>query len=97
MVDDPENPGKKKQSDGHRNFCGLCGTHLWLWDPRWKHLVHPLAVTVDSPLPTPVSIVHMMEGSKASWVDIPDSGAHFDAYPAESIEAWHKRNKVYVP
>src|SRR5512147_3237070 len=28
-------------STGHRHFCELCGTALWLWDPSWPDLVHP--------------------------------------------------------
>lgn len=26
-------------SQGERNFCGHCGSALWLWDPRWPELV----------------------------------------------------------
>jgi hypothetical protein len=33
-------------SPAERHFCALCGSHLWLWDPRWPELVHPLAAAI---------------------------------------------------
>ena len=49
-------------------FCGLCGSCLWLWDPRWPELVHPFASAIDTALPQPLECVHMMLASKANWV-----------------------------
>ena len=40
-------------SSGERNFCKLCGTALWLWDPDWPELVHPHAGAIDTDLPEP--------------------------------------------
>ena len=40
-------------SPAERSFCALCGTSLWLWDPRWPDLVHPLASAIDTELPRP--------------------------------------------
>ena len=45
--------GQKIRSPGKRHFCKLCGSALWLWDPRWPELVHPFASAVDTDLPAP--------------------------------------------
>ena len=66
---------------------------LWLWDPRWPELVHPLAAAIDTPLPIPPERTHLMLASKAAWA-VPAIGPQdqqFAAYPAESIAAWHER------
>lgn len=81
-------------SSGERNFCSLCGSALWLYDPRWPDLVHPHASAIDSPLPRPPQRVHIMLGSRASWVD-PDvrpGDERFDDYPEESLADWHRRH-----
>ena len=80
-------------SPAERHFCALCGSHLWLWDPRWPELVHPLAAAIDTPLPTPPERTHLMLGSKASWVEpaIGPRDQQFAEYPKESIAEWHQR------
>jgi hypothetical protein len=82
------------QSTGHRHFCRLCGTALWLWDPTWPELVHPHAGAVDTPLPEPPSVTHMMLGSKPDWVEahVKPADETFDKYPEESLADWHKRH-----
>ena len=35
-----EGETEPRQSRGRRHFCGVCGSPLWLWDPRWPELVH---------------------------------------------------------
>ena len=90
MVGDGE---QQRQSTGHRHFCSRCGSPLWLWDPTWPELVHPHASAIDTPLPRPPTHVHLMLGSKASWVE-PEGLAgdpHFDAYPDMSLAQWHER------
>lgn len=81
-------------SPAERHFCGRCGSALWLYDPRWPDLVHPFASAIDTPLPAPPERVHMMLGSKASWVAVPGGrhDAHFDDYPEESLADWHARH-----
>lgn len=81
-------------STGHRHFCRQCGTALWLWDPTWPELVHPHAGAIDTPLPAPKSVTHMMLGSKPAWVEAHVRGgdASFDAYPDESLADWHRRH-----
>jgi len=83
-----------RQSTGHRHFCRLCGTALWLWDPTWPDLVHPHAGAIDTPLPPPPAVTHMMVGSKPSWVgaNFRPGDASFDGYPDESLADWHRRN-----
>jgi hypothetical protein len=81
-------------SSGERNFCRHCGSALWLYDPSWPDLVHPHASAIDTDLPVPPDRVHMMLGSKASWVE-PEVGAEdkrFDEYPVESLAQWHERH-----
>ena len=85
--------GKAKQSPGQRSFCGLCGSALWVWDPRWPELVHPFASAVDSELPIPPERTHLMLDSRASWVEIRSDpqDKKFGLYPDESIAQWHER------
>lgn len=85
--------GKAEESPGERSFCGICGSPLWLWDPRWPEQVHPHASAIDTELPTPPETTHMMLASKASWVapDIREGDIQFDAYPDESLAEWHER------
>jgi hypothetical protein len=81
------------ESPAERHFCGQCGCHLWLWDPRWPDLVHPLASAIDTPLPTAPERTHLMLGSKASWVEpaIGPKDQQFAEYAEESIAEWHER------
>ncbi len=96
-IEDKENPTCKR-STGERNFCKTCGSALWLYDPTWPELVHPFASAIDSALPRPKERVHIMLKYKASWVepDIRKGDTSFDLYPAESIDDWHKRTKMWV-
>ena len=81
------------QSPGKRHFCGLCGSPLWMWDPRWPVLVHPLASAIDTPLPIPPERTHLLLSSKAPWVEVradPQDRLH-PHFPDESIAEWHER------
>ena len=88
-------PGQSEpyQSPAERHFCGDCGTHLWLWDPRWPDLIHPLASAIDTPLPVPPERTHLLLDSKASWVEVRDDppDKRFEGFPDESIAQWHER------
>jgi hypothetical protein len=93
-----EDDGACRTSTGERNFCRSCATALWLYDPTWPDLVHPFASAIDSELPVPPERVHLMLGSRASWV-VPNVDSHdetFDGYPEESIADWHKRRGLWV-
>ncbi len=66
-----------------RHFCGASGTMLKVWDPRWPDMIHPFASAIDTPLPVPPERVHLMLGSKPSWVE-PAVGPRdktFEEYP----------------
>ena len=90
--------GGTRTSSGERNFCSRCGSALWLWDPQWPDLIHPLASVIDTPLPKPAERVHLMLGSKGDWV-VPDVGPRdqcFDGYPEQSIEDWHRTRGLWI-
>jgi hypothetical protein len=84
-------------SQGKRFFCRHCGSSLWASDPRWPELIYPYATAVNTPLPKPPEIVHIMLEFAVPWVEIPsgDGHYHFARYPDESIEQWHKRHGLY--
>ena len=70
-----------RTSTAMRHFCRRCGSHLWLWDPRWPELVHPLASAIDTELPATPERVHLMLGAKPAWCPVPDESAeerHFE-------------------
>jgi hypothetical protein len=85
--------GETTESPAERHFCRICGSALWVWDPRWPELVHPFASAIDTDLPVPPERTHLMLEFKASWVDVQagDRDQQFDGYPEESIAAWHER------
>lgn len=82
-----------EHSPAERHFCGVCGSALWLYDPRWPDLVHPHAGVIDTDLPVPPVLWHMMMEARPDWVE-PDIGPGdrvFDQYPDESLAEWHAR------
>ena len=85
-----------QRSTGQRHFCKLCGTALWLYDPTWPELVHPHAGAIDTPLPTPPDVVHMMLGSKPDWVEahVRPADQAYDDYPDETLAEWHERHRL---
>ncbi|MDP7547070.1 MAG: hypothetical protein QGF20_07230, partial [Alphaproteobacteria bacterium] len=60
--------------------------------------VHPLASVIDTPLPKPEHFVDIMLDSAAPWVELHGGGhiERFADYPAESIEAWHRRHGLWL-
>lgn len=84
-------------SSGERHFCAACASALWVFSPEYPELCHPFASAIDSELPTPPSLVHMMLGSKASWVEpqIGKGDECFDAYPDMGLEEWHKAHGLW--
>lgn len=86
-------PGDSELSPAERSFCRVCGSALWVWDPRWPELIHPFASAIDTTLPVPPQRTHLLLDSKASWVPV-ERGKDdlcFDAYPEESLADWHQR------
>jgi hypothetical protein len=90
--------GHTSISSAERHFCGRCGTSLWLFSPEWPELLHPMASAINSGLPVPPNRVHLMLGSKASWVrpNIGPDDQCFDGYPTESIEDWHRQRGLWI-
>jgi hypothetical protein len=86
--------GNGRRSQGQRHFCKQCGSPLWLWDPRWPELVHPHAGAIDTPLPVPRRVAHIMLGSKPEWVGVQRKRGDdlFDEYPDFSLALWHERH-----
>ena len=84
-------------SPAQRNFCKVCGSALWLFDPRWPELLHPHASAIDSKLPRPPEFADIMCASAAPWVDFHRGGniGRFDDYPDESIADWHKSRGLW--
>jgi hypothetical protein len=85
-------------SEAERYFCTSCGSQLWLFDPRWPELVHPVASVIDTPLPVPPKLTHIFMADKPHWVT-PEIGAWdevFDAYPELSLADWHEANGCWV-
>lgn len=88
------NPDEKTyQSSGERNFCKVCGSGLWLYDPEWPDLVHPFASAIDSKLPVSPEHTHLMLEFKPEWVEVQKKkkDKFFKKYPEESIAEWHER------
>ena len=84
-------------SPAQRHFCAICGSALWLYDPRWPDWIYPFASAIDSGLPAPAETVHIMLASKPGWVAIPERPAdtRFPQYPEESIINWHRARGLY--
>ncbi len=80
-----------------RAFCKECSTVLWVYSPEWPELIHPFAGVISTPLPKPPETVHVMLDFKPDWVEVPsgDGHVHFERYPSESIEAWHRRHGLW--
>jgi hypothetical protein len=91
--------GDERRVSAHqRKFCRKCGCHLYAFNERWPELLHPVAGAIDTPLPEPPELVHLMLGSKPAWVRVegtPNDG-HFDEYPEESLAAWHEKRGLVV-
>ncbi|HMN81558.1 MAG TPA: GFA family protein [Burkholderiaceae bacterium] len=90
-------PGQRtRRSKAQRHFCSLCGSPLWLWDPRWPELVHPHASAIDTPLPRPPEVVEAALAYAADWVDVPKGRGHVhcDHWPEESLQQWHRRHGI---
>ena len=91
-------PGHIDEHDGkpspqERHFCCLCGSALWVQDPRWPELVHPHANSVDSELPIPPDRNHLMLDFKARWVPMhtDPQDRSFGRYPNTTIAEWHEQ------
>lgn len=81
-----------------RHFCRHCGSGLWIHSDDYPQWVYPFASAIDTPLPKPPDLVHLMLRSRPDWVPLRPEGAtdvHYEAYPASSIESWHRDRGLY--
>lgn len=87
-----------RTSTAERRFCSRCGTALWAFSPEWPELFHPFASAIDTELPVPPSITHVLLRFKAPWVDprFAEGDARFELYPDQSIEDWHKSRGLWI-
>ncbi len=87
-----------EHSPARRHFCRVCGSALWLFDPRWPELLHPFASAIDTPLPTPPTSSHIMLDHIAPWVEVfaGEEDETFPEYPEDSIEEWHRARALIV-
>ena len=92
LVKNPEDK-KTSRSSGERNFCRICGSGLWLYDPEWPELIHPFASAIDSELPRAPESTHLMLEFKPTWVEThaAKKDKKFQRYPKESLKEWHER------
>ena len=89
-----ERDGTTVRSTAHRHFCKHCGSALWAWDEQWPEWVHPHASAIDTALPLAPERCHILLDSKANWV-VADHGEkehHFQHFPEESLQEWHRRH-----
>lgn len=86
-------PDDVETSVAERNFCRMCASALWVWDPRWPELIHPFASAIDTELPVAPERTHLLLSSKATWVPLNqgDQDRCFDGFPDESLAEWHER------
>ena len=78
-----------------RSFCVNCGSMLWNHNIKHEHWIYLFASAVDTPLPAPPEIRHMMLDHAVSWITPPDDATFFPQYPDESIEDWHRRHNLF--
>jgi hypothetical protein len=85
------------RSPGRRHFCSKCGCSLWLWDPRWPQWIYPFASAIDTPLPRPREVQHIMLNYAPRWVEVPKrkSDRYFREFPREAIIEWHRKRGLY--
>lgn len=84
--------------NARRSFCKKCASMLWNFDPQWTAQIYPFAAAIDTVLPVPPSVCHIMQDYKAAWIvpDIRDGDTVFARYPDQSIEDWHRTRNLWI-
>lgn len=92
--DEYEEDGRSK---ARRYFCSNCGSALWVHGTDYPDFVYPFASAIDTPLPEPPEMTHLMLDEKASWVRlcVSEHDAKFDKYPDTGIEDWHRQRGLF--
>ncbi|KAF9525896.1 Mss4-like protein [Crepidotus variabilis] len=87
---------EQKFASSERNFCKKCATMLWLYDSSWPELIHPFASAIDTPLEVPERMVVVCTSSKPDYVRLPEGEKDvYKVYGPDSIEEWHKKQKLF--
>jgi len=75
-----------------RCFCMICGSQLWLFDPRWPTHLHPHASAFDTSLPKPPAHMDYFVASAAPWVEFHDGAdiERIDGPYTVGMEDWHR-------
>jgi hypothetical protein len=68
---------------------------LYAYNEEWPQWVYPYPSCIDTPLPKPESYVYICEDSKVPWVKVPEDGEHYQRYPDQGIEEWHKEHGCF--
>ena len=90
--------GKSFQSPVERQFCSCCHSALFARAPDWGDVVSVAASVIDTELPDPPLITHIMLASRASWVkpEIGPEDEAFDGLPDKTVEEWHRAHGLRV-
>ncbi|KAJ1982780.1 hypothetical protein H4R35_000139 [Dimargaris xerosporica] len=97
---DPKTHKVVQEPGMDRLFCAECGSYLWGFDDKYPENVYPFASAIDTPLPTPETVVQIKLDSAVAWAHpdqlvYQDTAHHtqlFDGYPALSIHDWHQKH-----
>ncbi|PPR09430.1 MAG: hypothetical protein CFH41_02460 [Alphaproteobacteria bacterium MarineAlpha11_Bin1] len=84
-------------SKARRYFCSKCGSALWINSMDYPDFVYPFASAIDTPLPEPPEMTHLMLEHKASWVplQVQEYDTVFEKYPNIGIEDWHRKRGLF--
>jgi hypothetical protein len=85
--------GKRPQrSSALRTFCGACGAHLWLEEPKsYPNDFWPNAGVIDTPLPVPKEFALIFASDRPKWLPMPKRATRHTGYPSFSILEWHEK------
>ena len=84
--------GKGKRSSAVRAFCGACGAHLWLEEPKhYPDEFWPNAGVIDTKLPVPKEFALIFVDDRPKWALMPKRATRHAGYPAFTIRDWHER------
>jgi len=84
--------GKGKRSGAVRAFCGACGSHLWLEEPKhYPNEFWPNAGVIDTALPLPKEFALIFVGDRPQWAPMPKPSSKHQGYPSFTILQWHEK------
>ena len=101
-VDDDENGRESsRRALARATTVASAASALWASDPTWPQWVYPLCLGHRQRAAEASGVGSHHAGFYAApWVEIPHrrkGHRHFNRYPDESIEDWHRRHGLYQP